>query len=441
MMIAWFGSSLIASADSDDVQKKLKEQEEMIRQLYVTMEAQKEEISALKAKVHRMEGNQTPGHYERDASGKIVWSRKDVAAEKGKSGFLSKYGVKFYGYIKADAAYDSSQMHAGNFGHYVLREKDTSGDQFSLTGNQTRFGFDIGDLAVDDAAAKIEVDFYGSNSPANKAKLRMRHAYVKWNAGDWVFTAGQTTDTIAQAVPNSIDFGYYHNRGKIGYRSPQIIAMRKVKIGETLFSPTLAISRTEGKDYDGDGQNDGADAGFPTAQWALPLTGDWFGNGTAKLSVQGHYGVERVDAPAHFVDGNLETWSLGGSWILPLTKSLVWKGTVWTGANLDFYLGGIGQGVDAAKGDVIEASGGWTQLGLKVSPKVTFNIGGGIDNPEDEDLSEGKRAENTHVSTNIYYDLEQGVQLGIEYQKIWTKYVGYETAKNDRVQGTVIYKF
>ena len=429
----------------EDVEKNsemLREQAATIQRLEALIQQQAQQIQSLTSKVDSL-SKSGKLEYTRTESGKIVVPDQAGAAPVvTKPKFDTLHSLKFYGFIKVDAAYDDNPTPVGNYAYYVLPQTDKSGDQFSLTANQTRFGFDIGDLGEDGAAGKIEMDFYGSNSPENKAKLRMRKANVKWNSGDWTFMAGQDDDTIVQAIPRTINFSTHHQRGKLGYRSPQIRATRTIDLGGGVtFAPTIAAGRMVGGDFDGDGQDDGSDAGFPTIQWALPVTGDFFGTGKAKLALAGHWGTERIDPPATYVDGNLETWSIGATWMIPLTKQISWNGTVWTGANLDFYTGGIGQGVNPITGDVIDAKGGWTQLRFKVNPKLDWGIGLGMDDPDNEDLWSGARAYNSHLGANVFYTLQQGVQLGLEYQYLRTDYIDKGTFSVNRVQGTVIYKF
>lgn len=441
----FFLTMICLSPAQEDVERnseRIREQTATIERLESLIQQQAEQIELLASKVDSLTQSNKLA-YTRTENGKIIVpSTTNAAPVVEKSKFDTLHSLKFYGFIKVDASYDDAPTYVGNYAYYVLPQSKASGDQFALTANQTRFGFDIGDLKNDGATGKIEVDFYGSNSPENKAKLRMRKAYVKWKSGNWTFLAGQDNDTIVQALPKTLNFSTYHQRGKLGYRSPQIRATRTVDLGNGVtFDPTIAAGRMVGGDLDNDGQDDGADAGFPTIQWALPFTGDFFGTGNVKLALAGHWGTERIDQPVNYPDGNLETWSIGGTWMIPLTKSISWNGTVWTGANLDFYTGGIGQGVNPITGDVVESKGGWTQLRFKVNPKLEWGLGLGIDDPDNEQLWSGARAYNSHLESNVFYTLQQGVQLGLEYQYLRTDYIDRGTFSANRVQGSVIYKF
>ena len=61
-----------------------------------------------------------------------------------KNGLWSSLDIQFYGYIKADASYDDSRTTPGNFIVWVNSETtNKNDDEFNLTANQTRMGFNI----------------------------------------------------------------------------------------------------------------------------------------------------------------------------------------------------------------------------------------------------------------------------------------------------------
>jgi hypothetical protein len=195
-----------------------------------------------------------------------------------------------------------------------------------------------------------------------------------------------------------------------------------------------------GGDLDGDGQEDGVDAGFPTIQWAMPLSGDFFGKGVSKVALFGHWGAETADFDAG-KNGRFDTWSTGMMWVMPLSSMFSWKGSVWMGANLDAYTGGIGQGVNARSGASIDSKGGWSQLGIKLCKGLELNLGGGMDDPDDADLAVGARSLNRHVGTNLIYAFGNGVSVGLEYQRLQTEYLQQGRFSAHRLHSSLIYKF
>ena len=427
---------------------RLEQQQRMIDRLSSMVEAQQAEIALLRNEVMLM-------RHERAASG--VEQSPEVP---GKMSALRPAGssagsaavqpapkpalpLKFYGTIKLDAAYDDSASSAGNLTYYVLPETPNRGDEFVMTANQTQLGVDVGgkDTAPFNLMAKAEVDFYGSNAPQDRAKIRMRKAYVKWDMEGWNFLAGQENDIFLNATPTSVDFHYYMQKGKIGYRRPQFRVSRKFESGLGVWEPVVGFTRTIGEDVDGDGRDDGATAGFPTLQWSLPVSGKWFGEKASKVAFSGHWGREAIESPVVGRSGELPTWSMIGTWVIPFADAWSFQGSVWYGSNLDAYHGGIGQGVNPMTGRSIDAQGGWAQLVWVPVSEVTLSVGAGVDDADDADLNPGMRSRNEMLGANIYYRLGGGLSVALEYTWIKTSYLERPSADNNRLQSAVIYTF
>mgnify|MGYP005649887569 CR=1 FL=1 len=77
-----------------------------------------------------------------DLSARVGQEDQPSGTAPGKTPLWSSLDVQFYGYIKADAAYDDSRTNNGNFVVWAENEaaKDDD-DEFSLTANETRLGF------------------------------------------------------------------------------------------------------------------------------------------------------------------------------------------------------------------------------------------------------------------------------------------------------------
>ena len=208
----------------------------------------------------------------------------------------------------------------------------------------------------------------------------------------------------------------------------------------------LAAAQTVGEDLDGGTFEDGADADWPTAQFSVALHQKLWAEKPAKLAFGGHYGRETVDeAVSNAVVSadvkDYDSWSAQGSIFLPLTKQLAVQGNFWKGANLDTYFGGIGQGVNVALGEEIEAQGGWAQLLWDPTDKLAIGLGYSVDDPDDEDLAEGRPSKNEQIFGNVAYKLTPAVTAMAEYAHMTTDYFGRDEAVNDRVQLAMKYAF
>jgi hypothetical protein len=364
-----------------------------------------------------------------------------------KSAVRSKYPVDFYGYIKLDASYDDSRTDEGNFARWVRPEgSNDDDDQFNMTARQSRFGLkmDGPDVGGARTSGRVEVDFYEGGAE-NKNRLMMRHAYgmMEWPDHDFNLIFGQTSDVISPLVPFTVNYPVAWWSGDIGYRRPQIRLTKGFEAdNDSRLQLQGAVTRTIGDDSPfGMGADTGEDAGFPTLQGRVSYAFPLFNGRRTTLGLSGHWGEEEYDTDAFGSDEHLDTWSANLDLHMPVNEWFAFKGEIWTGENLDAYLGGIAQGVNMNTLEEIQSTGGWASLEFGPFDKWTFNLGGSIDDPDDEDLSTGDRAQNISYWGSVLYDVNEAVQLGFELSYWDTEYEKADDADAVRVQTSLSYRF
>ncbi|MFL4396779.1 DcaP family trimeric outer membrane transporter [Acinetobacter pittii] len=116
-----------------------------------------------------------------------------------------KNQIKFYGFVRADAAYQFTGGNAifNRINKVDLEGNETHKNQISTTVATTRLGIDIKNtLLNENLSGKLEIDFRGGSE---NDSVRIRHAYI--NYGDWLF--GQTTSNFlaTEFIPEIVDFG------------------------------------------------------------------------------------------------------------------------------------------------------------------------------------------------------------------------------------------
>ena len=198
VLLTSFGTTCLA-ANSEDLARENAELKRKVEKLDKDLG----ELKKIVIPQAEATGSQSP---------KIVWSDLDI---------------QLYGYLKLDAAYDSSRTTNGDYAQWVEREDDNDDDnQFNMTANQSRFGMKINgpDGEAMNASGLVEVDFYGNAPAENKAQLMMRHAYIKLDWPEYRFNiiAGQTSDVISPLFPSTVNYSVGWWTGNIGYRRPQI---------------------------------------------------------------------------------------------------------------------------------------------------------------------------------------------------------------------------
>jgi len=385
----------------------------------------------------------------------------NIAAEsqrdtEGKKPVWSALDIQLYGYIKADASYDSSKTHPGNYALWVDSEAtNKNDDEFNLTANQTRLGMKITgpkDTTLQ-TSGRVEFDFYGNYADENKAKIQMRHAYMQITLPNEQLDilAGQTSDVISPLYPSTLNYTVLWDAGNIGYRRPQIRLTKHIRLGTDIdIELQGAIARTIGRNSALTGSESGEDAGFPSLQGRAGLTFPWFGNEPTVIGLSGHWVQEEYDIAASGANKEFDSWSVNIDVTQPINDWLNIKGEFFSGENLNTYFGGIGQGVRAIKdangviinhANEIKSNGGWIALGLGPWDSWQFNIGAGIDDVDASDVNLADRTENRCLFGNAIYSVNKNTEIGLELSHWRTKYRGLGDAESIRVQTSLTYQF
>lgn len=339
-------------------------------------------------------------------------------------------GFDLYGFIKLDTSYATSRTSTGDFQRWVdAHALDSHDPQLNMTANQTRLGFKVAGPADPDyrLCGKLEMDFYGGGAE-NKPLPYMRHAFVKMGfpgAGVDVI-AGQTWDVVSPLNPKTVNYTVQWWAGNVGYRRPQLRVTKGFKLGSSSLSIAGAVLRNIGHPVSDDagGRLDpgdsGEDSALPMLQGRLGFAFPLGGKAKSAVGVSGHWAREEIDTDARDTHEAVDSWSGHVDLDLHLSSVIGIKGEAWMGQNLDSILGGVGQGLSGL--DPIKARGGWSALSLGPWGGVSFNLGGSVDDPDDDKLPVGGRARNLGAFANLFVDLLPRTTLGLEGALLQTDY-------------------
>jgi hypothetical protein len=418
--------SVCPAANSEDLAKQNAELQQKIDQL-------DKELQGLKKAVREQTGQTM------EELPKPVWSNLDI---------------QLYGYLKLDAAYDTSRMENGDYAKWVESERtDRNDDEFNMTARETRLGMLINgpDNGEMKSSGRVEVDFFGPGVPENQARIMMRHAYLKldWPEERFNIIAGQTSDVISPLYPHTVNYSVGWWTGNIGYRRPQIRLTKELGfVTGGYLKLEGAVTRTIGHDDFAVDPNypidSGADAGFPTLQGRASITAPMFGAQEATIGMSGHWGQEEYDIDAYGRNKTFDTWSLNLDYTQPVCSKVEIQAELFTGANLAAYLGGIGQGVTLTGENQykeVGSKGGWIAAGLGPWGNKKFNVGVAVDDVNRNDVNVGGRTLNRSVFGNVYCALNRQTDVAFELSHWRTKYRGPGDGESLRAQLAFIYKF
>ncbi len=379
-----------------------------------------------------------------------------VRKEKGKKTVWSNLDIQLYGYIKLDAAYDTSRIDNGNYSKWVQSEAtNRDDDQFNMTANQTRLGLKI--FGPDDGniktSGRIEIDFFGGGAE-NKSQVMMRHAYMKidWPDKRFNIIAGQTSDVISPLYPDTLNYSVGWWAGNIGYRRPQIRLTKSFMLNDDVdVKLEGALARTIGVENQLTPKSEsGEDSGLPGVQARVGAKFPFLREKKTELGISGHWAKEEYDTTPSGGNDKFDSWSLNFDLTQPINEWLSIKGEFFTGENLSAYLGGIGQGIrninTATTPPIydkeIGSKGGWVAAGLGPWDKWRFTVGASVDDADNDDLSGVTNRElNRSIFGNAIYSINKNTEVGFELSQWHTEYVGQRNADSLRGQTSFIYKF
>ena len=437
-----------AGAQPGDDVKALKQENTELKQRVQTLE---KDMAELKGMFRQQAGElQTVRETQKEDLKQVQALLEKDAGNKGQKwlGIRSSLDMEFYGYIKADAAYDSARTDEGNFARWVLSEAGRNKDeQFNLTARQTRLGLKINGPESDGvkSSGRLEIDFYGGGTE-NKPVPMMRHAYLKidWIKQRFSLLAGQTSDLISPLVPDTLNYSVAWWAGNIGYRRPQVRATQGLTIAKDVdLEIAAAVTRTIGHDSGAfDPGDTGEDHCLPGLQGRAALTFPLLGAKPTTVGFSGHMAKEEYDTDASDHGKGLWSWSANLDITQPVLDWLTIKGELFTGSNLDAYLGGIGQGLDLPRIREIDSCGGWAAASLGPWDKWRFNLGASVEAVDGGDVTDAMaRTLNRSVFGNVIYDVNGNTSIGFELSHWHTEYKNTDAGDSLRLQTSFIYKF
>lgn len=342
--------------------------------------------------------------------------------------------IKPYGFLKFDMAYDGARTNNGNYVFWVNENpKSVNTSEFNMTTRQTRFGANLSYEGTQDkkVTARLEFDFYGGGAE-NKNMPMLRHSFFKIDFGKYYLLAGQASDIFSPLVPTTVNYTVLWNSGNIGYRHPQIQFGYLMDSG---FEMVGALSRNIPGDFDEDGNDDGESSSMPTVQARFSYI-----NPKLNVGISGHYG--RIKFVRFDNCNGCDSYSINAHYSYSIIDAIQIKGELFQGRTLNQYFGGIGQGYDVKNGKGIESRGGWLNASLKTNKNMSFNLGIGVDKPQDKGVVSLEKNLNRCIFGNVYTKIAHNTTFAIELSDWKTGYIdefGNETDKmNFRVQTSLI---
>lgn len=404
-----------AQTTQDDILRELTALRAEVRQL-------REEVDALKA---------------REPSGEIVQTQlAELAQTKVQS--TTRFPLKIFGTIHAHAFSNGGTPNWLDIPNLITPPVANPGT-FSMVLRQSRFGFaadgpTLGGVRTSGIAA---LDFFGGVPGFQTGQVmgipRLLVAYVRLDGKRMAAQIGQDHTLLAPRDPTSLAgfaFPLLFRSGNLYLRAPQArveysvaplvrvaggimapIGGDLVDLDYRFVPPALGGERSRRPAFQ-------ARVEFGTADPEAPRR--------ASIGAAGHYGWERrasglVNGWASAVDFGVRRDMFGVA------------GEVFVGDNMDAFGGALG--LDA------RATGGWAELQLIPTNRLSFHAGAGIDDINDASRALLARRRNRSAYGNIIVSLTPEVQTSFEYRWLATLPAGPTELKNHHFDWVLVYKF
>ena len=338
--------------------------------------------------------------------------------------------ASLHGLILLNAFHTTDNVNNSDVPQFAVPPSDASPEAStsSATARQSRltaFAL-VPEFAGGALEGELDVDFFGGQQPSTGGRtfplLRLRRAVAKLTWNQVALLVGQESPPIAEVSPSSvasIGFPDFAGAGNLWLWIPQVRLSADLESsgGVRVGAEVAALAPTSG---DPQGtfltQPDIAErSGRPFLQGRV--RGRWGqAEQMGEVSAGGHYGWI-LDAAGERVASKalaLSVWT-------PLGSKLDFRAEAFTGQALaGLGGGGIGQNM-VRDGVPVRSAGGWAQLNVRPTPQWEIGGGGGIDDPDDEDLGETSRLRNVAVEGHVTWRKLPAV-VGLEVRHIRTRY-------------------
>jgi hypothetical protein len=338
-----------------------------------------------------------------------------------------KLEASVHGLILMNGFYTSDDMNNSDVPQFALPAGEPARTTTSATVRQSRVTVTgvAQDFADGTLTGELDVDFFGGQQPSTGGRtfplLRIRRAFAELAWARFAVLVGQESPPIAEVSPSSIasiGFPLFAGAGNLWLWIPQIrLNADLAPLGGIRFGiEGAALAPTSGEPQQTFlTQPDAAErSGRPYLQGRL--RGRWGeGDRLGEISFGGHYGWLEDST-----GGRIDSKALAVSVWTPIAGGLELRGEAFIGQALaGLGGGGIGQNM-VRNGVPVEAKGGWVQLNYRAGG-WELGAGGGIDDPEDEDLVASSRLRNLAYGGHLIWRPLPAV-VGLEAREIRTDY-------------------
>jgi hypothetical protein len=270
------------------------------------------------------------------------------------------------------------------------------------------------------------MDFFAGSTSSLNHLVRLRIATLEINWKNTSIMAGQDKPIISPREPNSlaqVGVSPLTSAGNLWLWQPQVRFEQRFSLGEqTGLRAQLGVYQTSEPSYISRGGDDPSNPVSPSRPGLQGRFELWrqIGSGTRIEIAPGfHYSQSRVNG------NTIPSDLFSVDWLIQPVSKVQITGMFFQGQN-SAAVSGLHQGFTVFPNDrvvPVGAAGGWTQLSLLATKRLSFNMYGGQESNRAQDLLRGDISRNLMYAGNAIYRLGSNVLIGLEASQVRTNYL------------------
>ena len=268
--------------------------------------------------------------------------------------------------------------------------------------------------------------FYGESLLEDRQGLFIPRGYGELKSDEWRFAFGALGDVINPRIPMSLDFATGQGGGNLGAFRGQFRAEHYINFNnDAQLTLQGGLGNPLSTSFVGDIRTLLEDNGWPNLEGRMMLgLGPTAQRGPLQMrpfevAVSGLVGeIRRTGANRAIFD----VWAVGADARIEFTDRCGIKAEVFRGQAIGNYNAAIIQIFNPFTLQAISTTGGWAEFFIHWNDCLQSQIGFGIDDPDNGDLSPGLPSRNQFSFANLIWELDGGLQIGFEIGHYQTDY-------------------
>ncbi|HLH07502.1 MAG TPA: hypothetical protein VKW78_09705 [Terriglobales bacterium] len=269
----------------------------------------------------------------------------------------------------------------------------------------------------------LMMDFWGGSATPGSSWLRLRRAGISLDWHHRSFFVGQDKPLISPYQPDSLaEVGIppLAGSGNLWYWLPQARYEERIDLSPntTLTAQIAAIQTKETYTYDGPPVTRSIEQARPGIEGRLAFAHKF--DDTRKIQIAPGFHFSTTHAAGTSIGSHIGTVDFV---VIPW-RYLQFSGTAFRGQNVA-VLGSLGNGFVISQQGVhpIISSGGWLQVAVPITSRLTWNLFSGLENDAGYNLFYSTTVHSWTYASNVMYHLGPNLIVGLEALQLRTRTV------------------